>query len=338
MATKFQKVLRYTAAIAGSVFILLTVLSLAYNTGFWKLQMLNFPRVFFAISLAFCLLVFVADKPRFSKWSTKPFLAGSMIAIAINLYILAPYLPVAGKKELAGFNKDSPATGTEVSILVSNVKQENQSTSKLRERVQQADPTILLVLETGDWWATQLESLERNYPYNMRFIQDNTYGMMLFSKLPLSDTETLFLSHPEVPAFRATVTLPAGKTFRFYGAHPVPPAPSDHPNNTGPQEKEVALEKLAPLIAAETLPVIAAGDFNDVGWSHNMTRFQKVSGLADARRGRGLYSTFNTQSMLFRWPLDYVFATQNWQVGEIERLEGIDSDHFPYFVKLRLGE
>ena len=337
MPTPLQKILRYTAAVAGSMIIVATALSLAYDSGLWKLQLLNFPRLFFALSLLVCMLLFFLSKPDYSRWSNRLFLGISIVAIVINGYILAPYLPLVGKKDLADFDKETPATGRELNILVCNVKQENTVAGKVLERVQSAVPDVFLAMETNGPWAEQLAPLETTYPHHMRFIRDNTYGMMLFSKFSLSDSETLFLSHPEVPLFRATVTLPAGNAFRLYCTHPVPPAPSKHPNNTGPQEKEVALKKLAPLVKGETLPVLVAGDLNDVGWSHNMTDFQSASGLSDTRRGRGLYSTFNAQWYFIRWPLDYVFASPNWQVGEIERLEEVGSDHFPYFVKLRLS-
>ena len=80
-----------------------------------------------------------------------------------------------------------------------------------------------------------------------------------------------------------------------------------------------------------------AGDFNDVGWSHNSQRFAEASQLADVRYGRGMFSTFNAKSWFMRWPLDYVFVSPSYfQVVSIKRLNGYGSDHFPYFVKLKL--
>lgn len=76
-------------------------------------------------------------------------------------------------------------------------------------------------------------------------------------------------------------------------------------------------------------PVIVAGDFNDVAWSHTTHLFQRTGGLLDPRVGRGLFNSFDTRSLLLRYPLDHVFATRHFLVVELRRLPNVGSDHFP---------
>lgn len=158
--------------------------------------------------------------------------------------------------------------------------------------------------------------------------------MALYSKLPLKNPQIRFLNHDRVPSFTMNITLPDSSQFQLCTIHPVAPAPSKYPTNIG--GKEVALLKEARLIVKQSLPTVVAGDFNDVGWSHNTTQFSAISGLNDVRYGRGMYNTFDAQSVFMRWPLDYVFVSNEFKVLSVEQLPKFGSDHFPYYVQLTL--
>ncbi len=56
----------------------------------------------------------------------------------------------------------------------------------------------------------------------------------------------------------------------------------------------------AQTIRGSQLPIVVAGDLNDVGCSYNTRSFQQMCGLHATRQGRGLYSTFSARFYFMR--------------------------------------
>ncbi|AUD05902.1 endonuclease/exonuclease/phosphatase family protein [Spirosoma pollinicola] len=327
-----QKVLFSLLPLCGTLLIIVTLGSLIYNSSLWFLQVLNFPRLEVLIALGLCLLVFLLIP---KKWTITGlvFVTGLVVSIGIQACILFPYTPLAEKAVKSALqvsvNKQSV-----FSIIVANVLIKNRHADELLTIIANKDPTFVLTMEVNDWWIKQLNVLKKSYPYSLRFPTDNAYGMALYSKIPLTNPQIKFLNHDRVPSFTMDITLPDSNRFKLCTIHPVAPAPSKYPTNIG--GKEMALLKEARLIAHPSLPIVVAGDFNDVGWSHNTTQFAAISGLNDVRYGRGMYNTFDAQSLFMRWPLDYVFVSKQFKVLSVEQLPKFGSDHFPYYVQLTL--
>ncbi|QJW90671.1 endonuclease/exonuclease/phosphatase family protein [Spirosoma taeanense] len=315
----------------GIVLIGITLLSLLYDTSLWFLQIFNFPRLQLLIALICCLVLYAGVK---RKNRLDALVAGLAISAAIQTYYLFPYFPFTTKHILSA---DAVTLNRKnvFSLIVANVYMKNRNAAAFIKIVSDRKPTLVLTMEVDNWWMNHLDVLKKDYPYRITYPTDNTYGMALYSKLPLQDSATLFFNHDGVPSFLATVSLPTGASFRLLTVHPVAPRPSKHPDNLN--SEEVGLLKAGRTAAAQTGPTVVAGDFNDVGWSYNTRRFEEISGLKDVRCGRGMYNTFDQHSVLMRWPLDYVYTSSQFRVAEIERLPAFGSDHFPLYVELVLG-
>ena len=211
-----------------------------------------------------------------------------------------------------------------------NVYMYNRQVSKCLSLVERYDPDLVLFVETNQWWHLQIASLESKYPFKVAHPLDNTYGMILYSRMQLHNPEVRFLIERDVPSIHATVCTEDQYNFELYCLHPAPPSPTE---NDSAVERDAELLKVAKRVNPET-PTIVMGDLNDVAWSPTTRLFQNVSGLLDPRKGRGFFNTFHVKYPFFRWPLDHVFHSVHFKLRSIEIGPDIGSDHFPIFVEL----
>ncbi|MGV3484199.1 MAG: endonuclease/exonuclease/phosphatase family protein [Planctomycetaceae bacterium] len=133
----------------------------------------------------------------------------------------------------------------------------------------------------------------------------------------------------DIPSIDATIQLRNGTPVRVFAVHPNPPRPGE---DTTKRDGEMVL--IGREAKKSDGAVIVMGDLNDVGWSSTTDLFQEVSGLLDPRVGRGFYPTFDATSPIWRYPLDYLFHSDDFRLIKLAVLEDIGSDHFPLLVEL----
>jgi endonuclease/exonuclease/phosphatase (EEP) superfamily protein YafD len=216
-------------------------------------------------------------------------------------------------------------------VLVVNVLMTNRTADQLFALIRQHEPDVILAVETDAWWGTHFEKLAPAYPERLVHLLENTYGMLLYSKLELLEPEIRFLLKPDIPSIRTGVRLRSGESVRLYCLHPEPPSPSEADTSL-PRDAELVL--VGREAAAAGGPTIVAGDLNDVAWSHTSRLFRRISRLLDPRIGRGMFNTFHAGYWLVRWPLDHVFVSEEFALHAIRRLPAFGSDHFPIMIDL----
>jgi len=320
-------VVQLIAAILGSFAVIGTLVPLVRHDAWW-IRIFDFPRVHmlaFAL-IAMGLLVF---DPATDLGAVQ--VVGLVLLTAVVVYQLIrifPYTPIAPYQvEPADFNS-SPAT---LALMVANVLMTNRDTDRLLELVHEYDPDVRLTVETNAHWAEALSVLEERYPNFVSQPLDNTYGMILYSKLPLEDASVRYLVEEDIPSIHAAVTLTDGSRVRLYFIHPRPPYPKEDEDTT---DRDAELLVVGRQVAERGEMAVVAGDLNDVAWSHTTHLFQRVSGMLDPRVGRGMYNSFHAGNPLLRWPLDHVFFTEHFKLVRLERLPNFGSDHFPIFVEI----
>jgi endonuclease/exonuclease/phosphatase (EEP) superfamily protein YafD len=325
---KAQTVARLIFGGVALFLIIATVLPLVREQAWW-IRIFDFPRLQLA-ALAGIAAVLYGMLNRSSHPFDLVLLILLVVIVIYQGYRIFPYTPLASEQVKAG--KPDPDRAGHLSLLISNVLMDNRKISRYLETINRYDPDIVIADETDDWWVEQLKPLLSRYPYAVTYPLANTYGMSLYSKLPLLGHEIRFLVEEHVPSIHTRVELNTGALVMLHSLHPEPPHPT---RSTDTKERDAELLIVARMAAASTLPVIVAGDLNDVAWSHTTVLFQKISGLLDPRVGRGMYNTYHAWYPLMRFPLDHIFHSADFELIRLERGPSFGSDHFPVFIELR---
>jgi endonuclease/exonuclease/phosphatase (EEP) superfamily protein YafD len=214
-------------------------------------------------------------------------------------------------------------------LFIANVLQENRRSDLVLRTITEAAPDVICLLETDGWWVRAMRRLERDYRWVIRHPLENRYGMVLYSRLPITACDIRFVVSPDVPSIRAVIRLRSGDHVVLYAVHPPPPLP-----NSPSYGRDAELVLTGRQIHDEGQPAIVMGDLNDVAWSYTAKLFQRVSHMVDPRVGRGMFNTFHAEHRLARYPLDHVFHTRDFTLKELRRLPYTGSDHFPIVVEL----
>ena len=324
-----MEALRWTVVVLGLWLVSGTALSLSHHPH-WYVRGWDFPRVLIAVLAFGCGAVYRAFFFG-GRWHDVAFLAALGAVIAYQISRIVAFTPLARKRVKAARGRPGNAS---FRLAVSNVLMENDCYDLWRSVMAEADPDIVVVLEVDEKWMAALAPLRKTHPYVADSVQDNCYGMAVFSRLPLERPEVRHLVEEETPSIRATVRLRDGNTVTLHALHPKPPEPLRN-QDSAPRDAELVL--LAKEIAAAgPIPTVVCGDLNDVAWSDTTRIFLRLSGLLDPRVGRGLYNTYNAGNPVFRFPLDHVFHSNHFKLFRLRRLPKVGSDHFPVLIELNL--
>jgi endonuclease/exonuclease/phosphatase (EEP) superfamily protein YafD len=310
----------------GAAMIVATALPLLRKSAWW-IRVLDFPRLQITALAAAALAVFLALRDASSAWQTA-FAALLGAALAYQAFMMFPYTRLARRQVQDA--RDAGA-GNAIALLFANVLMTNRRSDALLAIIREEDPDLVLAVEADSWWQRELDVLAATHPHAVRQPQDNTYGMLLYSRFELVDARVRFLVQDDVPSIHARVKLPGGALVELRCLHPRPPAPQEA-KESRPRDAELIV--VGRELGRRRSPAIVLGDLNDVAWSRTNYQFQDLSGLLDPRIGRGFYHTFHARYPFLRYPLDHCFHSRHFRLASFRRLRAFGSDHFPVGIRL----
>ena len=298
----------------------------------WWFRGADFPRlqILFLGAVALLFLLFWSGQWDGVRYITLGLL---IVAMTYQLKMVLPYTFI-WKKQVSQVRPEQLDRNRQISIIVSNVLTPNDQYHLLIEQIQKHQPDLVLTLETDQTWQNQLTVIEKDYPYRVPVPLDNLYGMHLYSKLKLLNTDVKFILSDEIPSIHTTAILPSGQAVQLYCLHPKPPSPTEAKDST---LRDAELLIVGDQIKDLDESCIVMGDLNDVAWSRTTRLFQRISGLLDPRVGRKYVNTFHADYKFLRWSLDHIFHSTDFALVHMARLPHIGSDHFPIYVVLQTG-
>ena len=309
------------------VIVTATLISLIPRDEWW-IRDFDFPRLQIIFLGAVCLTLLLALP---IEWDNQRIAACLFLiaALAYQLKMVLPYTFIWPNQVKLATDMDERQ---QISMIVSNVLTTNTKYHLLLAEIDTHQPDIILTLESDKSWEQALSVIEPIYPHVVRVPLDNLYGMHLYSRLPLKDTEVKFLLSDDIPSIHTKVILRSGKQVQLYCLHPMPPSPTEASEST---LRDAELLLVGKHIEKEQKTSIVMGDLNDVAWSRTTRLFQRISGLLDPRVGRHFINTFHADYPLFRWSLDHVFHSTDFSLIDMRRLSHVGSDHFPVLTRLQ---
>ncbi len=309
-----------------SCLLIASVIISMIHKSYWVFRVLEYPRLQKMVIIIPVTVLWWYYGAFDNFMSTFCFI-GLCLSIVYLVYKISPYT-FLNKKEM---KRVENGTGENISIFAANVYQENRNYDKMLSQIKETDPDIIFLLETDKGWADAMQELKTSHPNYLHEPLDNTYGLLFFTRLKLRKGSVIYRVKKDIPSIEAVVELSSGQLIQLYGLHPEPPVPGENLYATA---KDKELMKVALKVRENKLPCIVFGDLNDVAWSHTTALFRKTSELLDPRRGRGFYSTFSAKSWFLRFPLDYIFCSENFGLVKMKRMPANGSDHFAVFTQL----
>ncbi|KAA8733245.1 endonuclease [Acinetobacter qingfengensis] len=317
--------------IVSGLVIFLTFWSLIPRDEWW-IRGTDFPRLQL-LGIGFLTLLALLFWPVAWDFMRYFCLVGLMAALAYQLKMVLPYT-FLWKKQVVQVKPEQKNPEKTISLLVSNVLMPNDQYQLLLAHIEQLKPDLVLTLETDQKWQQALEVIEQDYPYHVKVPLDNLYGMHLYSRLKLRNSEIKFLLSDEIPSIHTTVILRNGQPVDLYCLHPKPPSPTEASEST---LRDAELLLVGDQVKDINQSCIVMGDLNDVAWSRTTQLFQRISGLLDPRVGRHFINTFHADYPFMRWSLDHIFHSVDFALVKMLRLSHIGSDHFPVYTVLQTG-
>lgn len=279
----------------------------------WPLELLaHFKLQYLALLIALAAIT-VARR----RW----YAAAALVPFAIiNAIAVAPYWPRTMTTE---------SIGPSFELMAVNLYGRNRDHERFIELARRENPDLIVLLEVDSAWADALKALAQDYPQRILVPREDPYGIAVLSRLPLLERRVTDLYG--APAVDARIALADGRALRLVGVHlRAPRTPSLA------AQRNAQLAALRPLVAAHAGPLIVAGDFNVTPYSPLMSDWLKLTGLDDARRGRGFSMTWPTTMPLLGVPIDHCLVSEHFIVAEQHQGAAFGSDHYPVVTRLIL--
>ncbi|MFN8419686.1 MAG: endonuclease/exonuclease/phosphatase family protein [Anaerolineae bacterium] len=276
-----------------------------------------------------------------SRWS----LLGLVLLIVAGTWFGSYFLP----------KFHTAATGNTLKVVTFNVWRENTQLSELETWLRSIDADVILIQEyPRQFPTTTVRNLQDVYPY--WFTQQWVLGNIILSKYPFIESQNFDPAHANGVNQQRAVIDWHGQPIAIYNVHLSTPMWKVRGQRSRFYVRTILgyddsirnheIASLIPILQAERLPYIIAGDFNLS--DHSVTYDQLAAFLGDTYReaGIGMGKSWprpnDASSRLLRLlpPLiriDYIWHSAQWRAVDASQGPYLGSDHLAVVGVLTLN-
>lgn len=254
------------------------------------------------------------------------FLRSPVPAVALAISVLASAVVVTPWY----MDRDAAIGDSQLKLLHANVLGSNAEHDRLFTLIANEQPELVFLQEISPQWEAALAALHADYPYHYVEARHGSFGIALFSRLPLASVGHVDSAPLGFPTLQGELAV-GDQTIHFVSTHPMIPLGAANSSARNEQLREVARQL---GVAAES--TILVGDLNTSMWGIHYRELERVTGLRNARRGHGVLPTWPTFMPFAMIPIDHVLVSKDIGVQQISTGPRIGSDHLPLIVTLSL--
>lgn len=238
------------------------------------------------------------------------------------LGVVTPYLPYP-----------QPAGGDDVVKIMSfNVLGTNTQFQSVVDRIHEHDPDVVTILEYANQWSNALGTLEKDYPFRLLRPRWHGFGIAIFSKRPLSNSQSTQITESvtDNPVLTTEIEI-SGTAVQIVGLHLLSPM-----NRARLRIRNRQLKEVASLLKQRTLPTIVMGDFNCTPWSPFLSDFLNETDLRDSRYGFGYQASWSAVKAYLKIPIDHAFVSPQIKIHSRKLGDYAGSDHYPLVFEVSI--
>jgi endonuclease/exonuclease/phosphatase (EEP) superfamily protein YafD len=277
----------------------------------WTLDLMSHFRWQYLVACVVAVLLSLFLRRRIS-------LAFSLATLALNGWLVGALV----------LHSSTPTTAARGSLRVIslNALTANRNKEKVTDYLRDSNADLIFLMEVDDAWSQALQSLKTAYPYGTTQTREDNFGVLLLSRIPLSEARTFPLGDEELPSVEAVVNHQQ-RPMTLIGTHPLPPI--------GPyyaRRRDEHLSEVAAHVRELHTPVLLLGDLNATPWSEGMRILTRGSGL---RLAPASWKPTWQASTLFAIPIDHALCSGPLRILSKKIGPDVGSDHRP--IELEIG-
>ena len=217
-----------------------------------------------------------------------------------------------------------------IKIASINLLRTNHQYALAKNYLNRSKPDVIVFIEYTAAWHKNLTPLLNDYAYHLKVVQEDNFGIAVYSKLPVHNIQKVLLGKTGLPSIVGDLQL-NNKSLKLIATHPNPGISAFDFDSRNDQ-----YQALANYIKEQTQEVLMIGDLNSTSFSPHFKKLLKNASLKDSRLGFGLQPTWPNVYGLAQITIDHCLATDGIFIQSRKLGEDIGSDHLPIEVIIGL--